>query len=357
MGLTLLLLMLLDAGVAGVLAWADGRNKLSSLVRYFEYGRSVPGKLARWEANPDSPGNLYDVAWRSTLVSDSKARFEKENAASGPVVRSYGMSFVNNILGQAQTTDPSLTIDLHAGPAAPPNFTYALFLDDAQNRSSDDFAVFGILSSGIPALAAFSNRTWAFEQPAPLTYPIFRPAGDSLRRIEPLINSATAERALSKQPEARAAWERQLAEEDLFYSPITFSATWLDYSPFARLVRRSLAKDHISRTEKTILSDGYPHAEVMRRMITGFAETARSDGQIPIVVLIQTREPEDADLLAIAKPVLEHHGIPYLATAEHFDPRNMSGFLADGHYQPRVDRLFGEALVDLIDTLRVQKGQ
>jgi hypothetical protein len=327
------------------------------LCRRTQYGRSVPGKLAQWEADPDRRGNLYDVAWRSEAVSDSSAEFAKDQGVSGPVVRSYGMSFVGNILTQAQAVEPNLVLDLHAGPGAPPNFTYALFLDDAQNRQPGDFAVFGILSSAIPALAALSNRTWVFEQPAPFTYPVFHPAGDGLRQIKPLINSATAERALRTQPDAKAAWARQLAEEDLFYFPITFSATWLDYSPFARLVRRSLAKGHIERTKAKILSGPYPYAEVLRRMIADFAQTARRDGQIPIIVLIQSRAGGDADVLEIAKPVLERDNIPYFATAEQFDPGDPSGFLGDGHYRPEIDRRFGEAFVDLIDTLKMRGEQ
>jgi hypothetical protein len=261
------------------------------------------------------------------------------------------MSFVRNILTQAQAVAPGLVLDMHDGPGAPPNATYAMFLDDAQNRQPGDFAVFGILSSAIPALAALSNRTWVFEQPAPFTYPVFRPVGDGLRRIEPLINSATGQRALRTQPDANAAWARQLAEEDLFYSPITFGATWLDYSPFARLLRRALAKSHIERTEAKILSGAYPHAEVLRRMIAGFAQTARRDGQIPIIVLIQSRD--GGDVLEIARPVLERDNIPYFATVEHFDPRDPSGFLGDGHYRPEIDRTFGIAFVDLIDTLQM----
>lgn len=351
--LTLLLLAFLDAGVAGVLGWADARGKLGSLVRYFEYGRSVPGKLAQWEAQPDVSRNLYDVAWRSELVSLSAAKLAKDHTTSGPVVRSYGMSFVNNILEHAQAVEPKLKVDSHAGPGAPPNYTYALFLDDAQNRRFGDFAVFGILSSAVPALAAMSNRTWMFEQPAPFTYPVFHPVGNNLRREEPLVNSPAVERALRTQPDAQAAWVRQLVEEDLFYSPITFGAPWFDHSPFARLVRRSLAKSHMARVETQIFSGSYPYAEVLRRMIANFAEIARSDGQIPIIMLIQSRERGDADVFAIAKPILERDNIPYLATAEHFDPQNSLGFLGDGHYRPEIDRRFGEAFVNLIESLKM----
>ena len=83
-------------------------------------------------------------------------------------------------------------------------------------------------------------------------------------------------------------------------------------------------------------------------MGVAFAQTARSDRQRPVIFLIQTRDAMDADLLEILKPVLEAQDIPYLATVEHFDPRDPSGFLGDGHYKPQIDQRFARAFVDLI---------
>lgn len=345
--LTLFLLAALDTLVATTLGWAERSGHLGALIRYFEYGRSVPGKLAQWEQNPDIRGNLYDVAWRQAAIVRSAGRFETED--TGPVIRSYGMSFVNNILRNAVKLQPDLIWDAHAGPSAPPNFTFALFQEDRENRRPGDIVVLGILSSSVPGMAALSNRTWAFEQPAPFTYPVYWPEGDRLRRVEPLISSAAEQRALADDPAAARAWSTQMAAEDAFTSPITFGAVWADHLPFLRLVRRSLAKSHIASTEDAILAGEYPYAEVLQRMIAEFSDTARADGQTPIVMLIQSRDPRDADVLAIAKPILERDNILYLATAEHFDPRDPSGFLGDGHYKPRVDRLFAEHFIDAIE--------
>lgn len=364
LGLVLILLAGLDGVVALGLGWAESSGRLGSLVRYFDYGRSVPGKLARWEAAPDRPGNLYDVAWRDAALARSAQEFAAETAAGGagggsgsgsgdgpgdgPVIRSYGMSFVDNIIAQALALRPDLSWDGMAGPAAPPNFTYALFEDDRANRRAGDVVVLGILSSAVPAMAALSNRTWAFEQPAPFTYPIYRPEGAAgLRRVDPLVVSAAAQRALSGDAAARAQWQAQLRREDLFHGPRAFAWPWLDVSPFARLLRRSLATAHVARVNRRILREGaYPHAETLRRMIAEFAATARADGQIPLVMLVQTRDPRDADLLAIAGPLLAREGIAYLATAELFDPSDPMGFLADGHYTPAVDRIFARAFLN-----------
>ncbi|MEM7768690.1 MAG: hypothetical protein AAF253_14590 [Pseudomonadota bacterium] len=348
-GLTLLMLALMDAGVAAVLHTAEAQGRLGGLVQYFEYGRSVPGKLQRWKERPDMPGNLYEVAWRRNIIADSAEDFAGEVSDASSTVRAYGMSFVNNILRQAVELDSDLGVDIHSGPAAPPNFTYALFLEDRTNRRPGDIVVLGVLASSIPAMAAMSNRSWLFEQPAPFTYPVFRPSGDELERIDPLVSSAAEERALAETPKHAAAWRQQMAEEDAFASPFSFGAPVLDHSPFARLARRSLAIGHIDRTERNLLaSERLDLGKTLRRLIHRFAEIAREDGQSPMVFLIQTRDPSDADILAMARPALERYAIPYLATAEHFDPRDPAGFLDDGHYRVEVDRLFAERFLQML---------
>ena len=348
LALTLALLVALDAAVAGLLALAERQGRLGALVRYFDYGRSVPGKLAQWEAEPALPGNLYDVAWLGAGVAGSATAFAAEPPGTGPVLRSYGMSFIDNILHQAAALDPTLRLDRHSGPAAPPNFAYAYFLDDRANRRAGDGAILAILSSSVAAMAALSNRTWMFEQPAPFTYPIFRPEGEAgLSRTDPLIAGAAEQRSLATDAARARAWSQQLAREDAFYGPVTHAAPILDRSPFARLVRRALAQGHVARTERAVLGGArYPDAPVLERMATRFAETARQDGQRPLVVLIQSRDPADPDLAQVLRPTLDGHGIAVLATVDHADPRDPSLFVGDGHYRPEIDRRFARALLD-----------
>src|SRR6056297_2601459 len=335
LALTLLMVIALDAAVAGVLAVAERQGRLGSLVQYFEYGRSVPGKIDRWRERPGIPGNLLEVAWRDDILATSREGFAAEQG--DPVVRSYGMSFVDQILQAAQEQEPGLTLDLHAGPSAPPNFTYALFQDDAANRRAGDLVVLGILSSSVSGMAALSNRTWVFEQPAPFTYPIYE-----------------HEEALQSDPEAAAAWKRQLREDDRFYSPVTFAATWLDHSPFLRLVRRASAVDMLDGRSRAILakpsSGGFPYRETLRRMVTAFADRARADGQHPVVFLIQSRDPADPDLRVLLRDVLTTHDIPFLATADHYDIRNPVGFLDDGHYTDSVNLSFARQFNTLFGT-------
>ena len=352
-GLTVAFLILIDLTVMAILTVAQAQGKAGSLVRYFEYGRSVPGKLKAWQDNPGTRGNLFDVGWPVDQIDATLLE------AEAPVVRVYGMSFVANITRTAKGLREDLPLDLHTGPGAPPNFTYSVFLDDAAQRRAGDVAVLGILSSSVPAMAAMSNRTWVFEQPSPYTYPIFRPLPDGgLTRVDPIINSADEERSLAADPVRAAAWRAQLQREDVFYSPKTFGVAWLDASPFVRLVRRSLGTGHVDARKAAVIAPSGRHAfaytTVLRRMVTEFAAQARAQDQHPVVFLIQTRDPMDVDLLEALGPTLVGQEIPYLATAEHVDPRDAAAFIPDGHYTPENDRRFAEIFLALYDMLTAE---
>lgn len=320
-----------------------------SLVRFFDYGRSVPGKLETWRLNPGVPGNLQAVAWMPEMIADSRAEFAAEPPETGRVVRVYGLSFVNHVVEAAQAAKPSMILDKHSGPGAPPNFTYAAFLDDRANRREGDIVVLGILSSALAPMASFSNSSWAFEQPAPFTYPIFRPNTDNgLNRTEPLLQSYAQYHAEGYD---NPRWQAQLKSEDRLYSPVATGLAWLDLSPFARLVRRSLAIDDISRREADVLSDPtgapYPYGEILNRMAATFAQMARADGQIPVVMLIQSGNPGDPDILGLMKETLVTENIPYFATAEHHSPRDPRAFVGDGHYTHEVNQTFGKAFLEI----------
>lgn len=349
---TLLALAVLDLAVAGVLKVASDAGKITSLVRYFDYGRSVPGKLSQWEHSPDVEGNLYDVAWLDEMMAASQAQFETQEAPH-PMVRTYGMSFVDNITKRAEKLNADLVVDRHSGPGAPPNFTYAAFQKDRSNRRAGDVVVLGILSSSVTGMAALSNQTWAFEQPAPFTYPIYTPDGPSpaLHADEPVIQSAQMLRAARQDPVLLKSWRAQQKAKDAFWSYEAFAFAQLDWSPFMRLVRRSLAISAITDKETAVRNGAFPYPETLRRMVLNFAQTARDDGQKPVVFLIQSRDGQDPNLLAIMSSTLATENIPYLATEELFLPTDMTGFRPDGHYKPAVDQMFAEHFAALFATL------
>jgi hypothetical protein len=192
-----------------------------------------------------------------------------------------------------------------------------------------------------------------FEQPSPFTYPVFLPAaGGGLTRIEPLVESAAQERAILQAPSSFAAraWRAQLRDVDAFYMPETFGLPWLDISPFARLVRRSVAVKSIAATKERLLADPdgaqLPYGEILRRMVGEFARIARQDGQIPVVVLVQVQGKPD--LAALLRPTLTAERIRYVATVDDQDPTDPEAYTSDGHYRPAIRVRFGQAFLKVI---------
>lgn len=347
---TLIALVTIDAFAMLVLAGPAPQ----SLTNFFAYGRSVPGKITQWKAEPGTPGNLLKVAWLPEMIAASTETAATRPVESGPVLHAYSMSFVNHIIKAAQNARRGLQVETRAGPNASPNFTYAAFLQDRRNRRAGDIAVLGILSSSVSAMGSFSNSTWVFEQPAPFTYPVFRPDADEGLRVEvPVLQSLAEEMSLAQTPELAQSWLAQLRTQDLLYTPAAFDLAWLDVSPFARLVRRALAKGAIDARKAQVIAhpdDGpMPYAEVLRRMIDTFNRTARTDGQIPIVVLVQSNRPGDPDLKALLEPYLKDRSYPYFATQDHQNPRDPRAFASDGHYRQAVDDRFGVLFLDVLD--------
>ena len=200
-----------------------------------------------------------------------------------------------------------------------------------------------------------------FEQPAPYTYPIFRPEGPAeLRRIDPLVTSAAQQRALLADRRSAASWSSQLAAEDSFHGFPTFGLPVLDHSPFFRLVRRSVATDYVETRKAAVLDPAsrhhFPWDEVLRRMVMQFAEIARQDGQVPVVFLIQTSDPRDPDLRAHLVPTLATQDIPYLATADTVDPSDTTAYVGDGHFTPENDRTFAVRFLELYDEVTGRPG-
>ncbi|MFC3060286.1 hypothetical protein [Paenirhodobacter populi] len=340
---TLAALVVLDVLVAAALTKAPG-----SLRSFFDYGRSVPGKLAQWEANPNVSGNLLNVAWLPEAIATAHDRFIAEPPDTGPVVRNYGMSFSNQMVAAAQAAEPALRASTIAGPGASPNFVYAAFLDDRANRRPGDVVLFGILSKSVPALGSFSNRVWAFEQPAPFTYPIFRPdAGGGLERIDPEVRSF----ADFLDPAKSAAFAAQMQAQDLLWTPGAFALPALDASPFARLVRRAVAKNAIDAREAEIVAhpeDGpLPWAEVLRRMVEDVARITREDGQIPVIMLIQSQGTDVPSLRDLLRPTLEAGAIPYLATEDTALPTDARAYVPDGHFTAAVNRDLAQVFLSI----------
>lgn len=350
-GLTLLALATMDVSLAGIL-WATkgaGIGPVDKLRERLELGQSVPGKHARWAAAGKGETNIFRVGWRGDVVARSAALFGEEVPGERRV-RAYGMSFSNHLTRAYGALPGSWPIDLHSGQGGPINYSFSLFRDDRANRNQGDVVVLGVLASSLYGAMSLSNRIWTFDQPAPMTCPIFLIGEDGLTEIAPVINDWRAE--LDAPASAQAEWQQQLKDHDVFFTDVAYIALVLDVSPFLSSVRRALVTSEIAKRKAELLTDPDRRARLVgsvHAILTECGRATREDGQTPFVILIQDRVIPGLNLERIAGDLLQAQGVAFLDTADVIDPTQRSFFQPDGHFTAAADQIMAARMKAILD--------
>lgn len=319
---------------------------------YFEYGRSVEGKLSRMvgptdeSSSPLAPAGWLDSElWRKLNLPVSRAPGEDL------LVAIYGMSFSNQVGDAMKAIDSRITLRTIAGPAAPPNYSFAAYNLD-RGRHQADVVILGVLASSVKALRTLNGMTWQFEGPAPYTYPRYFLEDGKLKAIWPKILSLAQLRAALQDKQQWEAFVTQMREHDQFFNTFLFKRNLLDTSVVVRLIRRAWAQRHqMMITNQTHSSAGF-NAEleipVLRAIVADFAATARGDGKMPIVLILNDRGYND-HLFQALKPTLENASIPYVSTHNIAPATDLKNFVGDGHFVESANKLIGKAVLELIN--------
>src|SRR5271170_2018568 len=100
---------------------ADPRAERSALQSYFDYGRSIEGKLRRMVGSKSGRENpIVTAGWL-----DHECDLATDIAPGKLIFDIYGMSFSNMISARMEALDPAVKSQRFGGPAAPPNHSYA----------------------------------------------------------------------------------------------------------------------------------------------------------------------------------------------------------------------------------------
>ncbi len=348
--------ILLDLGVSLAVPYSTGADGFPTgkLTRYFNYGRSSEAKIAPLiGAVDESTSSIGLAGWLET------DRFPKpiEGAlrSERTYVTMYGMSFVRRLGRALDELDPAIQRRFIGGPGAPPNHAYSAFLMD-RDQDRSQIVVIGIAAQSLPQMTTLTGATWSFEGAYPYTYPSYRLVDGQLQATRPVIETLDDMRSALTDDELWARWEDQLAEFDSYYDPFLFNHNWLDSSAALRLTRRAWSQHKAKRISKRLLTKkGFDPAseelEVLRAMCVSFAQIAREDGRIPIVLLFNNLDYEDYLYQALHE-TLDAHDIAYLSTHEIAPATDYQNFLPDGHFTPEVDRALAQELLRIIEPLR-----
>src|SRR5919199_346097 len=318
---------------------------------YFEYGRSVEGKLLRMLGPTDEASSpLAQAGWLDPELWKKLKAPVSRPPGKELLVAIYGMSFSNHVGTAMEAMDSRLAIRAIAGPAAPPNYSFAAYNLD-RGRHQADIVVLGMLASSVKAIRTLNGMTWQFEGPAPYTYPRYFVEEGKLKAIWPTILSLTQLRAAHQDKAQWDAFVTQMREHDGFFNSFLFEHNWLDNSAIVRMIRRAWAQRHQTTITNQIHSPTGFNEEteipVLRAMVAEFAATAKADGKRPIVLVLNDRGYDD-HLFQALKPTLESASIPYVSTHNIAPATDIRNFVGDGHFTTSANKLIAEAVLKLL---------
>lgn len=328
----------------------DPRQKPSMMQRYFDYGRSIEGKLRHQTGpTPDRDAPMLQAGWLTKECGGEAA-----TPAGQFGVDLYGMSFSSKIAAEMTKLDPGVTVHSFAGPGASPNFSFACFQHRrATGRELAPVQIFSVLASSLPRLQTVSGLTTSFEEPAPFTYPRYRVgAGGRLLETAPGVQTADEFHAILADPVRWQAYLDHLAAQDAFYQPWLIRADIFDHSVIGRMIRRAWGQQHKRALVAALRADegfaGAPEIpQVLGAILRDFAANARKAGARPVVLLIEDQGIGTA-LSKVAGPMLAADGIEFLATSTIASPRDTQNFITDGHFTAPVSVKIARALLTML---------
>ncbi len=189
----------------------------SFLQGYFEYGRSVEGKLDRMTGlAKDQSAPILGYGWLQRKSYESLPDRENQN-----LVAVYGMSHTK-LLGEAVAQiDSKYVIRNITGPGAPPGWSYAAYEAD-KKRHEAKVVILGIMTDSIAYLSATSGATSYFDMSHPYTFPKYYVEKGQLKQIYPPYFTEEGFREYFHDKRKWAEYTDWLEKNDKFYNAFLF---------------------------------------------------------------------------------------------------------------------------------------
>jgi hypothetical protein len=354
-------LLIFDIGINLLLRYPkDPRNiSPSTLSQFFEYGRSVEGKLARMtRPSDDQSAPILLTGW--LREPDIRIFSYVQDTAHNPVITVYGMSHSVLLAEDMAKVDHTFVVRSFGAPGAVPTWSYAAFLMDKEQFPSD-VAVLAIMTKGVPLIATTSGTTNHFDSVWPYTYPRFFVQDGKLGQTAPPFMSLAEYREFFYDRKKWKAYIDWLREYDRFYDPLLFRGSFLDQSSILRLIRRGYAYSSRSKKEARVFDDrnGFKieseEVRILRAIIESFASEARKKHALPIIYLVNNVLMSD-HLFKLLEPTLSSAGILYLSTHEIAPPDDPTNYLPDSHFVPAKNMELAKEMMRIIrENLDIKK--
>lgn len=343
-------LCLIDVGINYLFPFPTNTNTSpSTLTRYFDYGRSIKGKLKRMVQGTVADSDaIIDSGW-----IDPKAWQDLPKVPQGDddlLLAEYGMSYSDHATQALADLDQKITMRSIGGPSAPPNHSFSAFEADIQQHQAD-VVMFSLLASSINRMNSLSGMHWSYEHPSPYTYPYYYLSPQNeLKAIAPAITTGDDFVAAFNQKDEK--WQQlqtQMEQYDQAFDRFVFHQNLTDRSSIMRLIRRGWASRARSLEQETLFTPqkGFnpeaPEIRTIKVMLSEFVMQAQSAGQTPVILLLNNQGYGSSLYEVLADHV---YSLDALVVSTHDivpaeDPQN---FLGGSHFTPEANYKIAQVL-------------
>lgn len=346
-------LILIDATVNILFHYPkDPRNVHPSFLQgYFDYGRSVEGKLrSMTRLSLEASAPRVAGGW---IKSDKYLSLPSKATGKDQVlVALYGMSHTQCLWEAIQKLDNRFVIRGFMAAGAPPSWSYAAYQFD-RGRHKADVVILGILTDTVPQITATTGMTAFFDSSFPYTFPRYRVEGGKLQTAYPPFSDAKGYLDYYYNKGKWSSYRDWLSKNDKHYDPILFETSFLDSSAFFRLLRRAYSEGEKERRLREVytkagFNEKSEEVVVLRAIVAEFAKSARDDGIVPIVYVVNSKGTGKS-LFKVLKPVLDGYNIPYLSTHVICPPDDPRAYLPENsHFTPAKDIELAKEMIKII---------
>jgi hypothetical protein len=326
-------------------------TSVSTIKQFFEFGRSVEGKLSRMTRRiGDESAPIMPYGWLDNALNRTVS--ENTDIGNKSVISVYGMSHADLLAEDMAKIDNSFEIRSITAPGAVPTWSYSAYIYEKERKYSE-VVILGIMTRGITFINTTSGATNHFEAVYPYTYPRYFLNNGNLEYVMPPFVSFQGYLGYFFDSNKWADYIKWLEQYDKYYDPLLFRKTFLDGSSIFRLLRRAYAYSSRGKKEADVYnsSKGFNtesnEVQVLKAIVVEFSKTAKRNNSLPIIYIVNNVYMGDR-LYRILEPTLLANNILFLSSHLICPPNDPRLFLPDSHFIPSKNIEMAKEMIRII---------
>ncbi len=332
---------------------ANSSRTPAKIRAFFTYGHSIRWKLQEGLAGTRlmAAGFTETFANNGWLEPPLAPMVVRQSASDlDPVVSFYGNSYSERVANAMIRTEPRVSVRALIGFNSSPNHSYAAFHRDPA-RARSKVAVLGVVSSNINGVLS-RGYTSVFDFPPAYTQPLMRIQDGRLVEEWPRVLSLEECRKCLFDDERWKQFSDEMAPWDPYFDHFLFDGSVADRSVIGCLIRKAWAQYRAQQVqERTLGPNGFIRdsqvIRVLSMLLVKFADEARAQGSLPIVLLLDSAGMQGRLKEALGDSLTAAQ-VPFISSSDLFRTNDRRNYIPDGHYTEENDEKVAKAILDLM---------